>query len=166
MTESVECYFGSGVVVPETGIILNDTMHDFDPRPGQLNSVGSGKIPMSSMSPTVVLRDGVPFLAVGSAGSTRIVSSVLQTLIGVLDFGRLIPEAVRSPRIHTLGGEVEAEGRIPKGAISKLQRMGHKVKVRRPRELYFGGVHVAAIRNDGRLEGAADPRRDGAAYGF
>jgi gamma-glutamyltranspeptidase/glutathione hydrolase len=166
VTESVECYFGSGVVIPGTGIVLNDTMHDFDPRPRRLNSVGPGKIPMSSMSPTIVLRDGVPFLAVGSAGSTRIVSSVLQTLLGVLEFNLPLNRAVASPRIHIQADEIEAEGRIPKASVDSLQRIGHRVKSRRPRELYFGGVHAAMIRSDGRLEGVADPRRDGTASGY
>ncbi|HKM74906.1 MAG TPA: gamma-glutamyltransferase [Candidatus Bathyarchaeia archaeon] len=166
VTESVECYFGSGVVVPGTGFVLNDTMHDFDPRPGRLNSVGPEKIPMSSMSPTIVLRDGSPFLAAGSAGSTRIVSSVLQTLLGVLEFDLPIEPAVGSPRIHIQNDEIEAESRIPKASIDKLRRMGHRVKSKRPRELYFGGVHAAMISSDNRLEGVADPRRDGLASGY
>jgi gamma-glutamyltranspeptidase/glutathione hydrolase len=166
LTESVECYFGSGVVVPDTGIVLNDTMHDFDPRPGRLNSVGPGKIPMSSMSPTIVLRDGIPFLAVGSAGSTRIVSSVLQTLLGVLEFDMPMERAIDSPRIHIQGDEIEAESRIPKTSIDALRRMGHRVKSKRPRELYFGGVHAVKISSDDKVEGAADSRRDGMACGY
>ncbi len=166
MTESVECYFGSGVVVPGTGIVLNDTMHDFDPRRGRLNSVAPGKIPMSSMSPTIVLRDGIPYLAIGSAGSTRIVSSVLQTLLGVLEFHLPMERAVGSPRIHIQGDEIEAESRISRASIDALRRMGHRVKLKRPRELYFGGVHAAMISSDDRLEGVADPRRDGIASGY
>ena len=166
LTESIECYFGSGVVVPDTGIVLNDTMHDFDPRPGRLNSVGPEKIPMSSMSPTIVLRNGIPFLALGSAGSTRIVSSVLQTLLGVLEFDQPMEKAVGSPRVHIQGDEIEAESRISKASIDALQRMGHRVKSKRPRELYFGGVHAVMIGSDNRVEGVADPRRDGIAFGY
>src|SRR5208283_3287501 len=166
MTESVECYFGSGVVVPGTGIVLNDTMHDFDPRRGRLNSVAPGKIPMSSMSPTIVHRDGIPYLAIGSAGSTRIVSSVLQTLLGVLEFDLSMERAVCAPRIHIQGDEIEAESRIPRASIDALRQMGHRVKLKRPRELYFGGVHTVMIRSDDRLEGVADPRRDGVASGY
>jgi len=166
LTESIECYFGSGVVIPGTGIVLNDTMHDFDPRPGRLNSVGPRKIPMSSMSPTIVLRDGIPFLAIGSAGSTRIVSSVLQTLLGVLEFGLPMERAVGSPRIHVQCNEIEAESRIPKASIEALRRIGHRVKSKRQRELYFGGVHAVMISSDDRVEGVADPRRDGIVSGY
>jgi len=165
-TESVECYFGSGVVIPETGIILNDTMHDFDPRPGHLNSVGPRKIPMSSMSPTIVLKDGEPFLTLGSAGSSRIISSVMQTLLGVLEFDLSIENALGSPRIHVQGDQIQAESRLPNKSIGQLRRMGHNVKTKRPRELYFGGVHAAIIRPDGKFDGAADPRRDGLASGY
>ncbi len=164
LTESVECYFGSGVVVPGTGIILNDTMHDFDPRPHQLNSVGPGKIPMSSMSPTIIMKEGRPFLVAGSAGGARIVSSTLQTIINVLEFGHSIRDAVSSPRIHTQDSLVEMESRIPKSTIQKLQEMGHHLKVRKPSEMYFGGVQAAIV--DGGFDGAADPRRDGIAVGY
>lgn len=165
-TESVECYFGSGIAIPDTGIILNDTMHDFDPRPGHLNSVGPRKIPMSSMSPTIVLKDGEPFLALGSAGSSRIVSSVMQTLLGVLEFDLSIEDALGSPRIHVQGDQMQAESRLSKKTIGQLRCMGHDVKAKRPRELYFGGVHAAIVRPDGRFDGAADPRRDGLASGY
>ncbi len=164
LTESIECYFGSGVVVPETGIILNDTMHDFDPRPHQLNSVGPGKIPMSSMSPTIIMKEGRTFLVAGSAGGTRIVSSTLQTIINVLEFGHSIRDAVSSPRIHTQDNLVEMESRIPKSTIEGLQKMGHHLKVRKPSEMYFGGVQAALV--DGGFDGAADPRRDGIAAGY
>jgi gamma-glutamyltranspeptidase/glutathione hydrolase len=164
LTESIECYFGSGVVVPGTGILLNDTMHDFEPRPRQLNSVGPGRIPMSSMSPTIIMREGRPYLVAGSAGGTRIVSSTLQTIINVLEFGQSIHDAVASPRIHTQDNFVEMESRIPKSTIRELKEMGHHLKVRRPCEMYFGGVHAALI--DGGFDGAADPRRDGVSSGY
>jgi gamma-glutamyltranspeptidase/glutathione hydrolase len=121
---------------------------------------------MSSMSPTIVLRNGIPFLALGSAGSTRIVSSVLQTLLGVLEFDLPMEKAVGSPRVHIQGNEIQAESRISKASIDALRRMGHRVKSKRPRELYFGGVHAVMIGSDERVEGVADPRRDGIAFGY
>ncbi len=173
LTESVECYFGSGVVAPGTGILLNDTMHDFDPRLGRLNSVGGRKIPMSSMSPTIVMKEGRPFLALGSAGSSRIVSSTLQTILNVLEFGMNVEQAVGVPRIHTDDNLVQVESRIPHMTVEGLRRMGHVVEIKRPSEvsrithLYFGGVHAALLRPDtGELEGGADPRRQGAALGY
>jgi gamma-glutamyltranspeptidase/glutathione hydrolase len=173
LTESVECYFGSGVVVPRTGILLNDTMHDFDPRPGQPNSVGAGKIPMSSMCPTIVMKDGKPLLAAGSAGATRIVSSTFQTVLNILEFGMSVEEAVAAPRIHTQDRLVQAESRIPHESVNGLRSMGHVVQVKHPSDvsrithLYFGGVHAAFVRPDSsELEGGADPRRQGAALGY
>ncbi len=167
VTESVECYFGSGVVVPNTGILLNDTMHDFDPKPGRLNSVGPGKIPMSSMSPTILLKDGRPLLAVGSAGGPRIPSSTLQALLNVTEFGMSVEDAVAAPRIHVKDTLVQVEGRIPPQTIAALRKMGHEVEVKRPTEIYFGGVHAAYSKLiTGELEGGADPRRDGEPAGY
>jgi gamma-glutamyltranspeptidase/glutathione hydrolase len=170
MTESVECYFGSGVVVPGTGFVLNDTMHDFDPAPAKINSVAPWKIPMSSMSPSIIMKDGLPFLAVGSAGATRIVSSTLQTILNVLEFGMPLSEAVAVPRIHVQNGQLLLEERISHNSLTGLRSMGHSVQVKRPARpqdsgLFFGGVHAALLESRG-LEGAADPRRDGLALGL
>jgi gamma-glutamyltranspeptidase/glutathione hydrolase len=169
LTESVECYFGSGVVVPGTGILLNDTMHDFDAPRGRLNSVGPWKVPMSSMCPTLVMKDGRPFMAVGSAGATRIVSSVLQTILNILEFDMSPESAVAAPRIHTQDSLIQVESGIESGSVEKLIGMGHLVESKRPSSarLYFGGVHVAIVGSEsGELEGGADPRRDGTALGY
>lgn len=170
MTDSVECWFGSGVVIPETGILMNDTMHDFDPRPNHPNSVAPWKIPMSSMSPTIVMKDGRPFMAAGSAGGPRIVSSTLQSILNVLVFGMSIKEAVTAPRIHVRDSVVELESGVPNVSVIGLRRLGHATKVVRATDpddtgLYFGGVHAALLGPDGGLEGA-DPRRDGSALGL
>jgi gamma-glutamyltranspeptidase/glutathione hydrolase len=167
LTESIECYFGSGVVVSNTGVLLNDTMHDFDPSAGHLNSVGPGKIPMSSMSPTIVLKDGKPLLAAGSAGGPRIPSSTLQVLLDVAEFGMPVEDAVAAPRIHVKDNLVQVESGVAPTTIEALRKMGHRVEIRRSKEMYFGGVH-AAFSNPvtGEIEGGADPRRDGEIEGF
>ena len=171
MTESVECYFGSGVVAPDTGIILNDTMHDFDPRMGRANSVAPWKIPMSSMCPTILLRDGKPFMAVGAAGATRIISSALQTILNVVEFGMPLKKAVAAPRIHTQNNVVQIEKGVPRSSSTALRGMGHSIEAGRSdiswrSGLYFGGVHSALLKPDNTLEGGPDPRRDGAALGL
>jgi gamma-glutamyltranspeptidase/glutathione hydrolase len=171
MTESIECYFGSGVIASDTGILLNDTMHDFDPRPDRLNSVAPWKIPMSSMSPTIMMKDGRPIMAAGSAGATRIISSTLQAILNVLDFGMNVGDAVRAPRIHVQENLLQIEAGISVETVGGLRRMGHAARVMRSRDpldpgLYFGGVHAVQLRPDGVLEGAADPRRDGQALGL
>jgi gamma-glutamyltranspeptidase/glutathione hydrolase len=170
MTESVECYFGSGVVAQGTGIVLNDTMHDFDPTPGKMNSVAPWKIPMSSMSPTIIMKEGLPFMAVGSTGATRIISSTLQTILNVVEFGMPLGDAVTAPRIHVQDDQLLVEDGIPHGSLVGLRRMGHPLQIKRPASpedpgLYFGGVHAALLKPDG-LEGAPDPRRDGLAIGL
>jgi gamma-glutamyltranspeptidase/glutathione hydrolase len=167
LTESVECYFGSGIVVPGTGIVMNDTMHDFDPRPNQPNSVASWKIPMSSMSPTIILKNGTPFMAVGSAGATRIVSSTLQTILNVLDFGMTVKDAVAAPRIHVHKNQVQLESSVGQDSAASLREMGYDVRVKQAAaRMYFGGVHAAIIDPDNTLEGGSDPRRNGLALGL
>lgn len=165
MTESIECYFGSGLVVPDTGILLNDTMHDFDTNSNQPNSVAPWKIPMSSMSPSIILKDGRPFMVVGGAGATRIVSSTLQVILNVLEFGMNPKDALASPRMHINKNQVELEGTVPRECATSLRKMGYRVAVK-DADLYFGGVQVAMLRASNALEGAADPRRDGTALGF
>jgi len=171
MTESVECYFGSGITVPGTGMILNDTMHDFEPRPRMANSVAPWKIPMSSMSPTIILKDGRPIMALGSAGGPRIISSTLQVLLNGLEFGLGLQEALAASRIHVQGHLVQMENTQASRTAAELRRMGHSVEVgklmgRGDPGLYFGGVHAAQLSQENGLNGAADPRRDGLAIGI
>jgi gamma-glutamyltranspeptidase/glutathione hydrolase len=170
LTESVECYFGSGVTVPGIGILLNDTMHDFEPRPRMLNSVVAGKIPMSSMSPTIILKEGRPVLALGAAGGPRIVSSTFQTLLNVIEYGMTLRAAVAAPRIHVNGRKIELEDTAGHTIARELREMGHHVEVKKRLSgdpgLYFGGVHAVQVFEDGTLIGAPDPRRDGVAVGL
>lgn len=170
MTESIECYFGSGVVVPGTGFLLNDQMHDFDPEPGGINSIEPGKRPASSMAPVILLRDGEPFMALGGSGGPRIVSSTIAVITNVVDFGMDIRQAVGAPRFHSQNKEVNLDPAIPQSVRNSLEAMGHKVTLRdvvQNEWWYFGAVQ--AIMQDskkGYVAGAADPRRDGEAMGY
>ena len=170
LTESVECYFGSGVTVPGTGIILNDTMHDFEPRPGLTNSIAPRKIPMSSMSPTIVLKEGKPVLALGAAGGPRIASSTFEVLLNVIEYGLELKDAVAEPRIHLNGNVVQFEKPLRLTA-KELRKMGHSIEVKKSMGygdpgMYFGGVQAAQLTTDDSLIGAPDPRRDGLAVGL
>ena len=123
ITESLECYFGFGVIVPGTGFFLNDTMHDFDPLPGGPNSVAPGKRPVSNMTPTLLLKDGSPRLVAGSAAGPRIVTATLQTILNVVDHMLGIQEAIDAPRFHYEGsGAVKVESRIGRRSESSLPR--------------------------------------------
>ncbi|MGA2665266.1 MAG: gamma-glutamyltransferase [Nitrososphaerales archaeon] len=174
VTESIECYFGSGVVAPGTGFFLNDTMHDFDPRPGGPNSIAPGKRPVSNMMPTLLLRDGEPYLVAGSAAGPRIVTATVQTILNVVDHGLDVQAAVDAPRFHFqgAGSTVKVEGRIGARVRRRLGELGFETEVPNYVQLkpgfdaYFGGVHAILAGPRGELRAGADPRRQGSAAAY
>ncbi|HMK83858.1 MAG TPA: gamma-glutamyltransferase [Candidatus Bathyarchaeia archaeon] len=163
-TESIECYFGSGVMDPETGTILNDEMHDFDVFPGRTNSVQPGKRPLSSMSPTILFKDGRPVLALGSAAGPRIITATLQVLVNIIDFKMSLHKSVAAPRFHCEESKIFLEGGISAATETGLGRLGHPVERKPALDLYFGGVQAIQVSARGTI-GMADPRRDGIALG-
>jgi gamma-glutamyltranspeptidase/glutathione hydrolase len=153
---------GSGLVVPGTGIHLNNVMGEEDLSPLGFFSAPPGRRMPSMMAPTVVLGDDGVELVVGSAGSNRIRSAILQTIVGVVDRGLDAGAAVGAPRLHVEQGVVYAEPGIDPGPIASAR--GFAPAPFRARNLFFGGVQ--AVRRDaatGALSGAGDPRRGGAA---
>jgi len=167
LTQTINYFFGSGVVVPGTGILLNNEMDDFVPKPGAMNSIEPKKRPLSSMSPTLVLKDGKPLLSLGSPGATRIISALSQILINIIDHKMDIQEAIDAPRIHCMTGEIFMESRIPKDVQQALINKGHKLNIRKEVDLYFGGAQGVMIDlKTGGFYGGADPRRDGVAVGY
>ena len=159
---SVTCSNGScsGVVVPGTGVHLNNMLGEQDLNPLGFHRHPPGRRMPSMMSPTVVLRNGAPELVLGSAGSNRIRSAILQTIIRVIDDGLEAGDAVRAPRVHFEDGVVYAEPGIDTGA---LERAGRAIGAFREINLFFGGVQAAARDTQGRFSGGGDPRRGGAA---
>jgi gamma-glutamyltranspeptidase / glutathione hydrolase len=159
---SVTCSNGScsGVVVPGTGVHLNNMLGEQDLNPLGFHRHPPGRRMPSMMSPTVVLRDGTPELVLGSAGSNRIRSAILQTIIRVIDDGLEAGDAVRAPRVHFEDGVVYAEPGIDTGP---LERAGRAIGAFRELNLFFGGVQAAARDTQGRFSGGGDPRRGGAA---
>jgi len=169
ITKSINYFFGSGVVVPGTGILMNNHMDDFVPAPGSANSVEPGKRPLSSMSPTLVLDpQGRPYMTLGSPGATRIITTVAQVISNIIDHGMTIQQAILAPRVFRMAsGSMSIEGRISINAYNKLLEMGHQLTVRGDYDAYFGGVHGVLYNYDiGILFGGADPRRDGQAFAF
>jgi gamma-glutamyltranspeptidase/glutathione hydrolase len=167
LTQTINFFFGSGVLVPGTGIMLNDEMDDFNPQPGTSNSVEPKKRPLSSMTPTIMLKDGKPFMSLGSPGATRIISALTQIIVNVVDFRMNVQDAIEAPRIHCMTGDIFMESRVPKATQDALAAMGHKLNVRGAVDLYFGGAQAVMIdRTSGMLKGAGDPRRDGVAVGY
>lgn len=151
---------GSGLVVPGTGIHLNNVMGEEDLSPLGFFSAPPGRRMPSMMAPTVVLGDHEVELALGSAGSNRIRSAILQTIVGVVDERLEARAAVEAPRLHLEGDVLYTEPGIEPGAAGE----GLRAAPFRARNLFFGGVQ--AVERDpgsGRLTGAGDPRRGGAA---
>ncbi len=174
LTSSVNTHFGSKLILGETGIFLNNTMDDFSLRPGypnyfglvgsEANAVAPGKRPLSSMSPTLVLHDGDPFLAVGGAGGPKIITGTLQTVLNIIDFGADPAEAVHDPRIHHQWkpNYLFVDREISPDCVSALFQLGHHV--------YRGGAGsviqtVLLDPETGLYFGAADPRAGGSAEG-
>ncbi len=150
---------GSGVVVPGTGIHVNNIMGEQDLNPLGFHRHPAGRRMPSMMAPSLVMRAGKVELVLGSAGSNRIRSALLQTIVGVVDRGMSAAEAVAAPRAHYEQGEVYAEPGID---VRALQDEGRAVVAFHGLNLFFGGVQ-AVQRRDGQLLGAGDPRRGGVA---
>ncbi|PSB43318.1 gamma-glutamyltransferase, partial [Chamaesiphon polymorphus] len=175
LTFTVNYRFGAGVVVPGTGILLNDEMDDFAIAPGvpnvfglvggEKNSIAPGKTPLSSMTPTIVTENGKFRLAVGAPGGSTIITTVLQVLLNVLEYKMDVGAAVAAGRIHQqwLPDKVNVEpwGFDP-ATLAELRRRGHQIEQRED----WGNANAIQQLPDGRLEGAADPRGEGTARGF
>jgi gamma-glutamyltranspeptidase/glutathione hydrolase len=159
---SVTCSAGSasGVIVPGTGVHLNNMLGEQDLNPLGFHRHPPGRRLPSMMSPTVVVRDGRPVLAVGSAGSNRIRSAILQTIIRSIDDGMAAQAAIDAPRVHYEDGVVYAEPGI---AAAALRTAGYTLVPFRDRNLFFGGAQAVAREADGTFSGGGDPRRGGAA---
>lgn len=173
-TQTINTSFGSKVIVPGTGILLNNEMDDFSVEPGvanafklvgaEANAVAPGKRPLSSMSPTIVLKDGQPILALGAAGGPTIISQTVQNLVGVLDLGMRIDEALAQPRIHHQWqpNELRIERTLPDDIKRALARRGHQLG-----ESSIGASNIVGLGPNGKtLVGASEPRSGGVALGW
>jgi gamma-glutamyltranspeptidase/glutathione hydrolase len=162
-TQTINSLFGSRAMVPGTGMLLNNTMALFDPHPGHALSVAPGKRMTSSMAPTILLRDGRPWLALGLPGGARIFASVLQAIVNVVDHGMSLQEAVEAPRVWTQGQELEVEAAIGDEVRQGLAARGHHVVLVAH---VAGGMGAIAFEDDGTLLGASCWRADGTPVGL
>jgi gamma-glutamyltranspeptidase/glutathione hydrolase len=155
---SVTCTNGEGsaVVVPDTGLHLNNMMGEQDLNPLGFHLHPAGRRLPSMMAPTVAMRDGEVELVLGSAGSNRIRSAILQTIVAVVDHGLSAQQAVDAPRVHFEDGVLFAEPGLDVGSAAG----GLRVVRFSARNLFFGGVQ-AVLSRDGEVQGAGDPRRGG-----
>jgi gamma-glutamyltranspeptidase/glutathione hydrolase len=164
MTQTIHEAFGSKVTVPGTGMILNNTMYIFDPHPGNANSIAPGKRMLSSMSPTIIMKDGKPFMALGTPGGTRIFATVLQAIVNVIDHGMPLQEAVEAPRAWTQGQNLEMEDGFGADVQADLEGRGHKLE---HVTKVAGGMNGVMFDHEaGLVRGAACWRADGTPVGI
>jgi len=174
-TYTLNFSYGLGLVADGTGILLNNELDDFAAKPESpnaygligfsANAPGPGKRPLSSMTPSIVLKHGKPFLITGSPGGSRITTAVLQVILNVLDRHMSVGDAVSTPRAHNqwVPDQVFVEPGLPDGVLAALQARGDKVVAQRP----FTSANSIMAAPDGSFIGAADPRtHDGLAAGY
>lgn len=167
ITKTVNGLFGNSVVVDGYGFVMNNEMDDFVLGAGHPNSVAPSKTPLSSMSPTIVLKDGKPFMVLGSPGATKIISTVSQVISRVIDHKMGMQDAIDAPRLwDNTSNKINVETRIPDETLKRLEAMGHKTNKTSEWDRGMGSVQGVLYKADGTLEGGADPRRDGKALGF
>jgi gamma-glutamyltranspeptidase/glutathione hydrolase len=149
--------YGSGLVVPGTGIPLNNSLGEPELNPKGFHALGPGERLVSSMSPTVVSSVQGGVVALGSPGASRIPTAILQTLVNILDFGMTVEDAVLAPRFHAEGDlfAFEAGSLVP-----DPERFDRVLPYEEP-NMYFGGVNAVRLTRGGEFEAAADPRRSG-----
>ena len=152
---------GSGVVVPGTGVHLNNMLGEDDLNPPDGRTVPGRRL-TSMMAPSLVLARGRPRLVVGSAGSIRLRAAILQIVLNVLDDGLDAEAAIRAPRVHLDGETLHLEGGIDDRVVEQLEQAGYDVVRWHGRNLYFGGAAAVAVGDEGDLQAAGDPRRGGA----
>lgn len=174
MTQTVNTTFGSKVIIPGTGVVMNNEMDDFSVAPGianafglkgaEANSVRPKKRPLSSMSPTIVLKDGQPVMTVGAAGGPKIISQSLLAVIRVLELEMSLIDALKAPRFHHQWSpdRILLESNFPQEIESELKRRGHQTI----RARAVGVSQAIAVDPEGNLIGVHDPRVPGKAAGF
>jgi gamma-glutamyltranspeptidase / glutathione hydrolase len=167
-TYTINFSYGSGIVAAGTGVLLNNEMDDFSAKPGvpnaygllggEANAIAPGKRPLSSMTPTILFRDGRPALVTGSPGGSLIITTVLQLVLNVVDHGMNVAEAAAAPRVHHqwLPDELRVEEGLSPDTLRLLRELGHKPVVRDSM-----GATMSILRVEGGWTGAADPRRRG-----
>jgi len=174
LTTTINTRFGSLLVTEGTGIVLNNEMGDFTAQPGvannyglmgtEANAVAPGKTPLSSMSPTLVLRDGQPLMAVGASGGPRIITATLQTFLNVVDFEMDVSEALTRARVHHqwLPERIFVEPEHAVDVLEGLRGRTHELT----ETASIAAVQAVVVTEEGVLHGASDPRKGGAPSGL
>jgi gamma-glutamyltranspeptidase/glutathione hydrolase len=183
LTTTVNWFYGSGVTVAGAGFLMNNEMDDFTSRPGvpnaygllqgDANSIAPGKRPLSSMTPTIVIKDGKVAFAIGSPGGPTIINTVLQVILNIVDFDMNIQEAIDAPRFHHqwMPDEIQWERNgVNPDTRMILQSMGHVFRAKSgmagTRYGFIGDAHGIAVDEKGLRLGASDWRLGGIPSGW
>lgn len=147
--------FGARIAVPGTGIVLNNGMVNYDPRPGRSNSIAPGKMPFFAVPAIVAARDGRPAFAAAGSGGYPILAGVINTLVNVVDHGLPVQEAIDRPRVHSQGHHTYIDGRVDPAVRARLAELGHELVVQdvTPGELPFSRVSAVAADGGGWTAG-------------
>ena len=177
ITKTINTPYGSGVTVPGTGVIMNNEMDDFAKAPDMpnvyglidtrgANAIAPGKRPLSSMTPTILVKDGALFMVTGSPGGPRIITTTLLTILNVVDFGMNVKQAVSAPRFHMqwVPDKVFVEPEVSDEIVEGLRRRGHTVE--RGERRWSAAEAIVVEPGTGVQLGGNDPRRDGLALGL
>lgn len=166
LTHTAVSIFGSRVVVPGTGILLNNGMIWFDPEPGKANSVGPGKRALVNMVPVLAFRRDKPYLTLGAPGGRRIISAIPQVIANLIDGGMSLQAAIEAPRLHKESDDLLVDARVGEAALRALERLGHRVV---PKDESYATLNFAkpvGVRVTPRgLEAGLDHLRPAAAAG-
>ena len=174
ITTTVNTSFGSKVIVPGTGVVLNNQMDDFSIQPGvrnffglvgsEANAIEPGKRPLSSMSPTILMREGKPVMTLGAAGGPTIITQVVLAITNHLDLGDDLPTAVARARLHHQWSPdvLYVERAMDQGVVNALKERGHKLELTDPR----GATQAIGVGADFPFVGVAEPRGAGKAMGI
>jgi len=155
LTYTNENTFGSGITIPGTGVLMNNMMASFNPFPGRANSIGPSKNALSNMTPTILVRDGESFMAVGAAGSRKIETTTLQVILNVINHGMGVQKAIDAPRVRReMDKPLYVESIMPSSIVKGLREKGHEVVVENTRFATLNGI--VREPKTGKLRGGVD----------
>jgi gamma-glutamyltranspeptidase/glutathione hydrolase len=167
LTQTISSFWGAAVAVPGTGIILNNEMQNWSAKGP--NAYAPGKRMRTTIAPTIIVKDGKTFASMGTPGAARIISTMAILAVNLIDYKMGVQEAIESPRFYARDTEknLSMEARVPAETKSALKAMGYSIKEYGNFDLFFGGAQAIVIDPvTGVLHGGADPRRDGAVFGY
>jgi gamma-glutamyltranspeptidase/glutathione hydrolase len=172
LTQTINHFFGSGIIPANTGFLLNNEMDDFSRDPKSPNAPRPNRRPLSSQAPLILFESEKPILVLGSPGGTRIFPTLTQIILNVIEFDMSLDEAIEAPRFfsYSVRGKtrpIALESRIAPAIIEALKKLGHEVLLREDYDKYFGGAQGIMILSGKKIIfGGADSRRDGYGAGY